>query len=174
MQHKRRMERRAWFFVFAAALVAIGLGAGAALLPTTATYSLWQLVRAVDERDLPELWRLVDVPAIAARALDDLQNEPGPDDPPLDLGRLARAVFTGEKIRTIFDDPSQPLQIRWYEFVMAWWSLERDDTEALLWLQTGPYRLRLLLRQNEALEWRVVGVQPVGALFRIEPSTNAP
>ena len=55
---------------------------------------------------------------------------------------------------------------------MAWWSLQRDETEAMLWLQTGPYRLRLLLRQNENLQWRVVGVQPVGALFRIEASSD--
>lgn len=150
------------------ASVALGVGLGLALLPTTPTWALWQLTLALDRGDVGELTRMVDVPAVALRAVSDLQSDSGRQEQDVDFGRLARAVLSGEKVGTVFDDPDHPLEVTASDFLSAWWSMRRDDGVATLTLQAGDRRLDLILEQRNDLEWKVVGVSPIGALLRIE------
>lgn len=148
--------------------VALATGLGIAFLPTTPSWTLWQLTWALDRGDVGELTRMVDVPAVTLRAVSDLQKDPasGPDG--VDLGRLAVAFLSGERVKTIFDDPDHPLEVTASDFLAAWWSMRRTDGRATLTLEAGDRRLDLILEQQNGLEWKVVGVSPIGALLRIE------
>lgn len=150
------------------ASVALGLGLGLALVPTTPTWALWQLTLALDRGDVGELTRMVDVPAVTFRAVHDLQNDPKESDQDVDLGRLAMAFLSGDRVRTVFDDPDRPLEVTASDFLEAWWSMRREDGKATLTLQAGDRRLDLILEQRDDLAWKVVGVSPIGALLRIE------
>lgn len=148
--------------------IALALGLGLAFVPTTPTWALWQLTWALDRGDVGELTRVVDVPAVTLRAVSDLQKNPEDQPKGLDLGRLAVAFLSGERVRTIFDDPDHPLEVTATDFLAAWWSMERRDGTATLTLEAGDRRLDLILQQQNDLEWKVVGVSPIGALLRIE------
>lgn len=150
------------------ATVALGVGLGLAVLPTTPTWALWQLTLALDRGDVSELTRMVDVPAVTLRAVSDLQSDSGRQEQDVDFGKLARAFLAGDKIGTVFDDPDQPLEVTAGDFLAAWWSMRRDDGRATLTLEAGDRRLDLILEQRNDLEWKVVGVSPIGALLRIE------
>ncbi|MDG2303713.1 MAG: hypothetical protein P8R42_03490 [Candidatus Binatia bacterium] len=150
------------------ASVALGLGLGLSLVPTTPTWALWRLTLALDRGDVGELTHMVDVPAITFRAVHDLQNDPKGSDQDVDLGRLALAFLSGERVRTVFDDPDHPLEVTASDFLEAWWSMRRDDDKATITLQAGDRRIDLILEQRNDLAWKVVGVSPIGALLRIE------
>lgn len=150
------------------ATVALGIGLALAVLPTTPTYALWELTLALDRGDVSELTRMVDVPAVTLRAMSDLQSDSGRREQDVDFGRLARAFLAGDKIGTIFDDPEQPLEVTPSDFLAAWWSMRRDEGRATLTLQAGDRQLDLILEQRNNLEWKVVGVSPIGSLLRIE------
>ena len=150
------------------ATAALGLGLGIAMLPTTPTWALWQLTLALDRGDVGELTRMVDVPAVTLRAVHDLQSEDQRSEQDVDLGRLARAFLAGDRVRTVFDDPDHPLDVTASDFLAAWWSMRRENHVATLTLQAGDRRLDLILEQRNDLEWKVVGVSPIGALLRIE------
>jgi len=167
---KRRMQRGFVAGIALGATVALGVGLGLALVPTTPTWALWQLTLALDRGDVSELTRMVDVPAVTLRAVHDLQNDPTKNDESVDLGRLALAFLSGERVRTVFDDPDHPLEVTASDFLAAWWSMRRDDGTATLSLQAGDRRLDLIMEQRDDLQWKVVGVSPIGALLRIEES----
>jgi len=150
------------------ATLALGLGVGLALLPTTPTWTLWKLTRALDRGDVRELTHMVDVPAVTLRAVRDLQRPPEADTPSIDLGRLALALLSGDRVRTVFDDPDHPLDVGAADFLAAWWSMRRDGSTATLTLTAGERHLDLILEQRGDLAWKVVGVSPIGALLRIE------
>ncbi len=150
------------------ATVAIGLGLGLAMVPTTPTWALWRLTLALDRGDVSELTQMVDVPAVTLRAVHDLQTDGGDGGRSVDFGRLARAFLSGDRVRTVFDDPDHPLEVSASDFVAAWWSMRRDEGMATLTLEAGDRRLDLILEQRADLEWKVVGVSPIGALLRIE------
>src|SRR6185369_12282620 len=110
------------------AAVALGLGIGLAVVPTTPTWALWRLTLALDRGDVRALSEVVDVPAVTLRAVQDLQR--GSSDRSVDLGRLAMAFLSGERVRTVFDDPDHPLDIAPTDFLAAWWSMQRDGGTA--------------------------------------------
>lgn len=171
---KDSMQRGFVAGIAVGATVALGLGVSLALVPTTPTWALWRLTTALDRGDVGELSRMVDVPAVTLRAVHDLQNDPPPGGQSVDLGRLALAFLSGERVRTVFDDPDHPLEVTASDFLAAWWSMRRDDGMATLTLRAGDRRLDLILEQTKDLQWKVVGVSPIGALLRIEePSDSA-
>ena len=112
--------------------MALALGWGIALLPATPTYALWQLTRAIDRGDVAEASDLIDIPAMTLHALNDLQQSPAEPEAPVDLGRLARAVLSGERIRTVFDDPDHPQKMTLADFLSAWWGMRREGPRATL------------------------------------------
>jgi hypothetical protein len=151
------------------AAVALALGISLALLPTTPTWALWRLTTALDRGDVNELSKLVDVPAVTLRAVHDLQNQnQDSGGRTVDLGRLAMAILSGERVGTIFDDPDHPLEVTPRDFLAAWWGMRRDGETATLTLEAGGKKLDLILEQRNDLDWKVVGVSPIGALLRIE------
>lgn len=150
------------------ATLALAVGLGLSALPTTPTWALWELTLALDRGDVAELTRMVDIPAVTLRAVNDLQSDSGRQEQDVDFGRLARAFLSGDKVRTVFDDPDRPLEVTASDFLEAWWSMSRNDGVATLTLQAGDRRLHLILEQRNDLEWKVVGVSPIGALLRIE------
>ncbi|MBM4265272.1 MAG: DUF2939 domain-containing protein [Deltaproteobacteria bacterium] len=165
------MRRGSVWGIALGAAVALGLGVAIALLPTTPTWALWRLTVALDDGDVDELTRLVDVPAVTLRAVHDLQNQDS-GGPKIDLGRLAKAVLSGERVGTIFDDPDHPLEVTPSDFLAAWWGMRREEGTATLTLEAGGKKLDLILEQRSDLDWKVVGVSPIGALLRIEPPSD--
>lgn len=153
------------------AAVALALGISLAVLPTTPTWALWRLAAALDRGDVEELGKLVDVPAVTLRAVHDLQNQDS-GGRTIDLGRLAMAILSGERVGTIFDDPDHPLEVTPRDFLAAWWGMRREDGTATLTLEAGGKKLDLILEQRSNLDWKVVGVSPIGALLRIEPPAD--
>ncbi len=154
------------------ATIALALGLGLAMIPTTPTWALWQLTLALDRGDVSELTRMVDVPAVTFRAVHDLQADSSDGPQGIDLGRLAQAFLAGDRVRTVFDDPDHPLEVGATDFLSAWWSMRRDDGIATVTLEAGDRRLDLILEQRTDLEWKVVGVSPIGALLRIEERSD--
>jgi hypothetical protein len=161
--------RRGWIIGLAiGALLSLGLGVALALLPATPTWTLWQITRALDRRDVDALSELIDFPKVAASAMGELQDEAN-DHGLSDLGRLALSLLSGARLRTIFDDPDRPLDVTPADFLAAWWSMEREGDRATLHLKAGGDTFDLILeQQGHERGWRIVGVRPLRALFRIE------
>ena len=166
MEETKTMGRGFWLGVAMGALACVGFGLGLAFVPTTPTWTLWQLTRALDQNDLDTLTRLVDLPAVAINALDDLTGQTQPDGIPLD--RLAGAMLSGRKVRTVFNDPEHPLKVTAPDLLAAWWHMRREGNRAQLDLRAGDRSVHLVLRKGADLQWKVVGIRPLGALLRIE------
>ena len=156
------------------ALVALGSGLAIAFLPTTPTWTLWRLTLALDSGDFPEVTKLIDLPAVALNAMGDLGDSGGSSDETqgIPMSQLATALFSGDRIGTVFDDPDRPVEITPTEFLAAWWSMERQGARAKLTLKAGKHRVRLDLEQRQDLRWKIVSVSPLRALLRIEPARD--
>lgn len=177
------------------ALLALGLGAAIALVPTTPTWALWQIKSALDRNDLPALRGMVDFPALAARALAELADggetrgpagggkaggTGGPaSEPGLDLREAAFALLSGGKLLTVFNDPDRPLKLGARDFFAAWWSMRREGDVARLSMDASGREVSLVLERDSSGQWRIVGVTPLSALIRVKPpekhtAVNAP
>ena len=158
------MRRSLWAAFAAGALLSVGLGLAIAVLPSTPTWALWRLTRAIDQRDTEALQALVDVPAVVANALEDDAGGLGGLG---GLGELALTVLRGGRVGTAFDDPGVEIGAR--DFLAAWWTLERTGDSARLTLPLGERSVHLDLGRGPDLRWRVTAISPLDALLRIEP-----
>src|SRR5262249_3356446 len=110
MRHYAPMRKA---LLLGAALACIGFGSLIARLPSTPTWTLLQIKLALDRRDTARLRDLVDLAAVAAHALSDLDSSkdaPGGRSGPT-LGEIAGTVLSGGKLVTVFNDPDHPLRI---------------------------------------------------------------
>ena len=155
------------------ALLSIGLGAALALLPSTPTWALWEITSAIDRKDIRTLSDMIDLPAVTARAVDEFQSDPdAKGGGAAELGKMALALLTGAKVRTVFDDPDRPLEVTASDFLSAWWGMRREGDLATLTLEAGDKKFDLILEQKHDLSWKIVGVQPLRDLLRIETPTK--
>jgi len=148
----------------AGGLVSIAIGLTVALLPTTPTWALWRIKSALDRRDVGELTEMVDFAAVTQRALTELDDASNG----LDAGKVARALLSGGKVMTVFNDPDQPLRITAGDVVAAWWGMRREDDLAYFTLPTGDRQVDLILGRAPDLRWRIVGVTPLTALIKVK------
>jgi hypothetical protein len=148
---------------------ALAIGFALALLPTTPTWTLWQIKRALDRNDVAELQRLVDVPQAASRALTELatgSTEAVGED--VDYRSIARALFKGGKVYTVFNDPEHPLRLDAGDFLAAWWNMRREGDEAHLTVDVDGRPVSLVLARGDDGRFRVVGLTPLSALIRVD------
>ena len=54
---------------------------------------------------------LIDIPAVAGRALNDLAGGGGAKGPSFDLKDAALSLLSGGKVLTVFNDPDKPLRL---------------------------------------------------------------
>ncbi|MBU6280718.1 DUF2939 domain-containing protein [bacterium] len=159
------MRRTFWPGVVAGALAAGLAGFLVAVLPATPTWALWEVKRAVDRNDVKALQEMVDVPAVAGRALNDLAG--GGTGPSFDLKDAALSLLSGGKVLTVFNDPDKPLRLGAADFASAWWNMKREGDLSTVTVDAGGNEVSLLLR-HESGRWRIVGVTPIGALLRVK------
>jgi hypothetical protein len=151
-------------FLLAAAVACVGLGFQLARLPSTPTWTLWQIKQALDHRDTARLRDLVDLPAVAAHALSDLDASREGGGPT--LGEIAGTVLGGGKLVTVFNDPDHPLRIGAGDLIGAWWRMRESDGQAMVPLDVGQSEVTLLLGKQADGTYRVVGITPLRALLR--------
>ena len=161
------MRRSFWPGVVVGALLAGLAGFLVAVLPATPTWALWEVKRAVDRNDVRALQEMVDVPAVAGRALNDLAGGGGGDGPGFDLKSAALSLLSGGKVLTVFNDPDKPLRLGAGDFVSAWWNMKREGDLSTVTLDAGGHRVSLVMRHEDG-RWRIVGVTPIGALLRVK------
>lgn len=149
----------------AGALLAATIGYLAAFLPASPTWALWEIKQAVDRRDLDALQEMVDLPAVAARAIGDLAG--GGSEPAIDLGSIGLSLLGGGRVLTVFNDPDKPLRLGARDVVAAWWNMRREGDVTALTLDAGGKDVSLLLR-HQGGRWRIVGVTPLSALIRVK------
>lgn len=148
-------------------LLSVLIGFSIAVLPSTPTWTLWRLTQAIDSRDTDELSRLIDIPAVASRTIEELTStgHRGPEG--LNLGSLALALLDGGKVRTVFDDPENRIRITPGEFLDAWWNMRREGKLAYLTIDAAGQPVDLIFADVD-LRWQIVGVSPVTALLRVD------
>lgn len=149
------------------AILSVGLGVTLAVLPTTPTWALWRIKVAADDEDVRALGEMVDLTAVAQRALAELASDDA-EERGLDLGRLAVAVLSGGKVVTVFNDPERPIRVTAGDVLEAWWGMRRDGDLAYVTLPAGERPIDLVLGRGADLRWRIVGVTPLDALIRVE------
>jgi hypothetical protein len=161
--------------ILVGAAAALAIGFAFAVLPTTPTWTLWQIKRALDRDDVAALQRLVDVPRALSRALTELASggDAGLDDQ-LDYRDLGRAVLGGAKVYTVFNDPERPLRLDALDLLSAWWSMRREGDEACLTVDVEGRPVSLVFAQVEDGSWRVVGLTPLSALIRVRAPQPIP
>ncbi len=155
------------------AILSVGLGVTLAILPTTPTWALWRIKVAADDEDVRALGEMVDLTAVAQRALADLTSDDA-EKRGLDLGRFAVALLSGGKVSTVFNDPERPIRVTAGDVLEAWWGMRRDGDLAYVTLPAGDRPIDLVLGRGADLRWRIVGVTPLDALIRVElPQSDA-
>ncbi|MDG1402019.1 MAG: hypothetical protein P8K76_09840 [Candidatus Binatia bacterium] len=164
------MKRGFWLGTACGVLLSVLLGLGAAALPLTPTWTLVRLTQAIDTRNTTEISRLIDFTAVAQRGLNeiargDLQTSEG-----FGIGAIALTLLEGGRIRTIFDDPVEPASITPSEFAHAWWGMRRDGPFARLTLTPKGLPVDLTLAPGPGGRWRIVGIEPLAGLLRLESS----
>jgi hypothetical protein len=150
------------------AATAIALGIALAVLPTTPTWTFWEIKRALDLHEYDKLRELIDFKSVAANAVSDVASNASGAAAGLDFGRLARALINGGKVMTVFNDPEHPVRLDWRQFVAAWWGMERDGPSARLHFDADGQRVTLTLGRTDDSHWRIVGLAPLGALLRVK------
>lgn len=154
------------------AALALALGYAIAILPTTPTWALWQIKRALDENDLNGLRQMVDFPAVAGHAVSELGHSESRDDAPgLDLKQIGLALLSGGKLLTVFNDPDHPVRLGAGDFLAAWWGMREEDDQATLTVQADGRPVSLLLAREDGA-WRIVGITPLSALLRVKPAPD--
>ncbi|MBM4245475.1 MAG: DUF2939 domain-containing protein [Deltaproteobacteria bacterium] len=148
----------------AGAVLSVAAGLFAAVLPSTPSWALWRLKAAIDDKDTDQVSRMVDIAAVTQRAVDELDGRDG-----MDLGQLAAVVLGGGKVTTVFTDPDHPLEITGGDVFAAWWGMRRDGDLAYVTLPTGGRDVDLILGNQPARGWRIVGITPITALLRVQP-----
>lgn len=161
------MRRSFWPGVVVGALAAGLVGFLVAVLPATPTWALWEVKQAVDRNDVKALQEMVDVPAVAGRALNDIAGGGGSRGPAFDLKDAALSLLSGGKVLTVFNDPDKPLRLGARDFLAAWWNMKREGDVSTVTLDAGGNEVSLVLR-HEGGRWRIVGVTPIGALLRVK------
>lgn len=149
----------------AGAVLSLGVGIFAAVLPTTPTWALWRLKTAIDQNDVDRISEMVDIASVTQRAVDELDGRKGG----LDLGQLAAVMLDGGKITTVFTDPEHPLEIDGSDVLAAWWSMRRDGDLAYFTLPAGDQPVDLILGDQPKRGWRIVGITPIAALLKVTP-----
>lgn len=149
----------------AGAVLSLAVGIFAAVLPTTPTWALWRLKTAIDRNDVDRISEMVDIASVTQRAVDELDGRNGG----LDLGQLAAVMIDGGKITTVFTDPDHPLEITGSDVLSAWWSMRRDGDLAYFTLPAGDRPVDLILGNQPARGWRIVGITPIAALLKVTP-----
>ena len=158
--------------VIVGALLATALGYAIAVLPTTPTWALWQIKRALDESDLNRLRQMVDFPAVAGRAVAELgHSDPGDDSPGLDLKQIGLSLLSGGKLLTVFNDPDHPIRLGAGDFLAAWWGMREDGDQATLSVDANGRPVSLVLQRDDGT-WRIVGITPLSALLRVKPAPD--
>jgi hypothetical protein len=159
-----------WLGTACGVILSVLLGLGAAALPLTPSWTLVRLTQAIDNRNTSEISTLIDFAAVAQRGLNeiargDLQTSEG-----FGIGAVALTLLEGGRIRTIFDDPVEPAVITPSEFARAWWSMTRDGPFARLTLTPRGQPVHLTLAPGPDGRWRIVGIEPLAGLLRLESS----
>lgn len=159
--------------LLAGAVGALAIGWLAATVPDSPTWALWSMKRALDAHDVAAVNRMVDWSAVVMSAAGDLQHEgieglEGTLGKKADLGQLALGLLQGDRIRTVFDDPDRPVRLDAEAFLSAWWHMERSGDVARFRVPVGEQQVTLSMRQGRAGEWRIVGLNPLGALLRVK------
>jgi hypothetical protein len=149
-------------------IVSLGLGLTVAFLPSTPTWALWRLTRAIDQRDTSEITALIDIPAVASRALVEFSSGRVRTSEGLDLGDLALELMAGGQVRTVFDDPHNRIRITPEEFLHAWWHMRREGAFAYLTIDAAGQNVDLILQEGPRLRWNIVGIAPLAALLRVD------
>ena len=160
--------------VIVGALLAGLVGFAVAVAPATPTWALWQVKQAVDRNDVKGLQQMVDIPAVAARAINDLAGGGPGNLPAFDLKDVALSLLSGGKLLTVFNDPDKPLRLGARDFLGAWWNMRREGDLTYVTLDAGGNDVSLVLRHEDG-RWRIVGVTPLAALLRVKkPGEVAP
>ncbi|MFP6664893.1 MAG: hypothetical protein VCC00_11870 [Deltaproteobacteria bacterium] len=162
------MRRGFWVGIVAGVVVSLGLGLTIALLPSTPTWALWRLTRAIDQHNTDEITALIDIPAVASRALAEFSSGQARTREGLDLGDLALALMAGGQVRTVFDDPRNRIRITPQEFLEAWWHMRREGQLAYLTIDAAGQDIDLILQKGPHLRWRIAGITPLAALLRVD------
>ena len=163
-----------WLGTACGITLSVLLGLSAAALPLTPSWTLFRLTRAIETHDTAEISSLIDFSSVAQRGLDeiargDLQTSEG-----FGIGAVALALLEGRRIRTIFDDPNQPIQISPGDFSRAWWSMEREGSIARMTLSPLGKPVYLTMEPDARGRWRIIGVEPLAGLLRLEPPQTRP
>ena len=179
MSEKTCVKRSFYAGVALGALVAIGMGFGLALLPTTPTWALLRLARAADAHDTDAIVELVDVPALALRTLSELSSNPteilGSANPARDASQAVLALLGGGRLGTVLDAPELALRVGPLDLLRAWWNMRRSGDEAVLTLLAGAQPIDVVLRENGPGGWRIVGISPLTALLEVSvPADTMP
>ena len=158
-----------WLGTVCGVTLSILLGLSAAALPLTPSWTLVRLAWAIDTRDTGEISTLIDFPAVAQRGLHeiargDLQTSEG-----FGIGTVALALLEGQRIRTIFDDPDQRIEMGLGEFSRAWWGMQHDGPVARLTLTPRGKPVHLTMAPNAEGRWRIIGIDPLAGLLRLAP-----
>ena len=169
------MKAGFWPGVILGGALAIGLGLGIAILPTTPTWALWDIKRALDRNDVAALRARVDLTAVTLRAVSEFGSGDGDGGAAgIDLKQIGSTLLGGGKVLTVFNDPERPLRLDARDFVSAWWNMRREGNLAYLTIDADGDDVSLVLGRDGS-EWRVVGVTPISALLRVKPkSPKAP
>lgn len=163
-----------WLGTACGVTLSVLLGLSAAALPLTPSWTLLRLTRAIDTHDTAEISSLIDFSSVAQSGLDeiargDLQTSEG-----FGIGAVALALLEGHRIRTIFDDPNQPIRISPGDVSRAWWGMKREGLIARMTLSPLGKPVHLTMRPDARGHWRIIGIEPLAGLLRLEPAQTRP
>jgi len=153
------------------AALALAVGFSIALVPTTPTWTLWRIKRALDRKDTGELQQLVDLRQATVRAVGELtsgSNPAGEAGGEIDYRGIASALLGGGKVYTVFNDPEHPVRLDAGDFLSAWWGMRREGGEAKVAVELDGRPVSLVLGRSDDGSWRVVGLTPLSALIRVK------
>ncbi len=162
--------RRVWIMLILAALAAGGF-AGTHWFLQSPRWTLYQIGKAIHERNAPLFIAYVDVGRILGGQKDDIVDLILPDRERTEQRDFLKGLITAfmgtltdqvnqQIIRVINDPQRDNLPSSWTLALMAQVSVNGDNALALLADPREGRRLRLGLRRDEERRWRVVEINP--------------